>query len=120
MFDFQQIRSLKNFTLKLFDLIYLRIDPFFNEDETPLFIGFLASEGSGQDGCLNRAACQSPQTAEEYLKAARALMKSAEIFDTDYLNMNTTSYSKLIYQVEQSIKEGKDGAPCDTIYSCRI
>lgn len=103
-----------------FAFFALLVGPFFNEDETPLFIGFLAAEGSGQDGCLNRAACQTPQTAEEYLKAAKALIKSVELFDTDYLNMNTTSYAKLVYQVEQSIKEGKDGAPCDTIYSCRI
>lgn len=91
--------------------------PLFTADETPLYIGFLAAEGSGQDGCLSRAACHSPQTANEYLRAAKAVVKGAEMFD-DY--WNTTSYDKLIYQVEQSIKEGRDGAPCDSIYQCHI
>lgn len=88
------------------------------QDETPLFIGYLAAEGSGQDGCLNQAACKAPETASEYLRAAKAVIKGAEMFDNNY--WNTTAYPKLIYQLEQSIQEGKDGAQCDLIYYCRI
>lgn len=90
----------------------------FSQDETPLFVGYLAAKGSGQDGCLSRAACQAPDTAIEYLKAAKAVVKGAEMFDHNLLN--TTIYSNLIYQVEQSIQEGKDGAPCENIYQCSI
>jgi len=55
---------------------------FLKESETPLMIGFLAAQGSGQDGCLSRAACRAPNTAAEYTRAARALLKGAEMFDT--------------------------------------
>lgn len=57
------------------------IVPILEAAETPLLIGFLAAEGSGQDGCLQRAACQAPDTASQYLKAARAILKGSEIFD---------------------------------------
>lgn len=47
-----------------------------------LFLGFLAAEGSSQDSCLFRAACNAPEQATEYLRAATAFLQGVEIFDS--------------------------------------
>ena len=46
-----------------------------------LFLGFLAAEGSGGDGCLYRAVCTEPERGAEYLKAGRALLTGFGAFD---------------------------------------
>lgn len=96
----------------------LNLASIIHSDEAPLFIGFLAVEGSGQDGCLNRAACRAPDTANEYLRAAKAVMKGAEMFDNQFFN--STSYQHMLSQMERSIHDGIKGAPCNAIYQCRI
>lgn len=88
-------------------------------DEAPLFIGFLALEGSGQDGCLNQAACRSPYTAQQYLKASMAVIKGTEMFDKNFFN-STTNYSYTLNQLEHAIKRGLEGAPCDVVYHCHL
>lgn len=90
-----------------------------NDDEAPLFIGYLALEGSGQDGCLNQAACKSPETAKEYLKASMAVIKGTEMFDQQFLN-TTKNYSYALNQMEHAIRRGIEGAPCDSIYHCHL
>lgn len=92
---------------------------FINPEEAPLFIGYLALEGSGQDGCLNRAACQAPETAREYVKAAKAIIKGAEMFDNKYFNA-TTDYAYTLNQLEQSIRKGMHGGQCDSVYHCHL
>lgn len=92
---------------------------FIHADEAQLFIGYLALEGSGNDGCLNLAACNAPGTAKEYFKAAKAIIKSAEMFDNHSFN-STRDHSYILNQLEQSIRNGFDGAPCDTIYHCHL
>lgn len=94
-------------------------DSVIRSDEAPLFVGFLALEGSGNDGCLNLAACNAPETATEYLKAARAIIKGTEMFDKKYIN-STKDYSYTLHQLEQSIQKGFDGGPCDSIYHCHL
>lgn len=91
-----------------------------DEAEKNLFIGYLAYEGSGQDGCLNQAACKSPETAREYLKAAMAVIKGTEMFDQQYFNNSTQNYSYTLNQMEHSIRRGMEGAPCDSIYHCHL
>lgn len=93
--------------------------PFLQADEGPLFIGYLALEGSGQDGCLNQAACKAPETAKEYLKAAMAVIKGTEMFDKNFFN-TTKNYSYTLNQLEHSIHRGMEGAPCDSIYHCHL
>ena len=88
-------------------------------DEAPLFIGYLALEGSGQDGCLNQAACKSPDTAKEYLKAAMAVIKGTEMFDNNFFN-STKNYGYTLSQMEHSIRRGIDGEPCEKIYHCHL
>lgn len=83
-----------------------------------MFIGYLALEGSGQAGCLNRAACYAPQTAQDYLKAARAMVKGMEMFDSQ--RFNSSAYAYTFNKFEQSIREGIEGAPCSAIYQCPI
>lgn len=51
-------------------------------DEPSLMLGFLAAEGSNQDSCLGKAACHSPKLANEYVKAAKAILKGAEMFES--------------------------------------
>lgn len=46
-----------------------------------LFLGFLAAEGSKDDGCLYRAVCMSPEHGAEYLKAGKALLEGFGVFD---------------------------------------
>lgn len=46
-----------------------------------IFLGFLAAEGSGGDGCLYRSVCMAPEHGSEYLKAGRALLTGYGIFD---------------------------------------
>lgn len=90
-------------------------------DEAPLFIGYLALEGSGDGGCLNRAACKTPGTAKEYLRAARAVVKGAEILDSRYANTTYShSYTYTLNQLEQAIRKGFEGASCDSIYNCNF
>lgn len=74
-------------------------------------------EGSGQDGCLNRAACRAPGVAREYVKAAKAIIKGTEMFAIDY---NATDHWNTINNMEKSIRDGIEGAACNSIYSCRI
>lgn len=82
-----------------------------------MFIGYLALEGSGQDGCLNRAACKAPGIAKEYVKAAKAIMKGTEMFGIEY---NATDYQNTINMMENSIRDGMDGVLCSSVYNCRI
>lgn len=91
---------------------------FIHNDETPLFIGYLALEGSGQDDCLNRAACRAPQTANDYLKAAKAVVKGIEMFDNQ--KFNSSAYAYTFNKFESSIRKGIEGAPCNAIYQCSI
>uniref|UniRef100_A0A1B0GKG2 Protein rp20-signalp detected n=1 Tax=Lutzomyia longipalpis TaxID=7200 RepID=A0A1B0GKG2_LUTLO len=57
---------------------------FLENEEVPLLLGYLASEGSGQKGCLYRAACLTPYRALEYSKAGHAVLKGTEIFNPDF------------------------------------
>lgn len=87
-------------------------------DEAPLYIGYLAAEGSGDDSCLNRAACMAPDTTAEYLRAARAILKGAEMFDASFAyNLH---YQEILQKTERAIYDGVTGAPCDAIYQCRL
>jgi hypothetical protein len=45
------------------------------------FTGFLAAEGSGQDGCLYRSVCMAPEMGAEYMKAGIALLEGYGAFD---------------------------------------
>lgn len=87
-------------------------------EEPQLFIGYLAAEGSGDDACLHKAACSSPELATEYVKAAKAIIKTAEMLEADVTN--SLHYKDLIQKTERAILEGISGAPCDIIYHCRI
>lgn len=101
------------------DIFFLFAASFIRADEAPLFIGYLALEGSGQDGCLNQAACKSPDVAREYLKAAMAVIKGSEMFDQQFFN-TTRLYSYTLNQMEHSIQRGIDGDDCDLIYHCHL
>lgn len=46
-----------------------------------LFLGFLAAEGSRNDGCLYRAVCLAPEHGAEYMKAGKALLEGFGVFD---------------------------------------
>ncbi|KAG4079246.1 hypothetical protein HA402_006969 [Bradysia odoriphaga] len=87
-------------------------------DEPQLFLGFLAAEGSGDDTCLHHAACSSTQLATEYVKAAKAIIKTAEMLDAELVN--NLRYRELIQKTERAIADGMAGAPCDIIYHCQI
>ncbi|KAJ6635753.1 hypothetical protein Bhyg_14339 [Pseudolycoriella hygida] len=87
-------------------------------DEPQLFLGYLAAEGSGDDTCLHKAACSSPELATEYVKAAKAIIQTAEMLDGELTN--DLHYKDLIQRTERAILEGMSGAPCDIIYHCRI
>lgn len=49
--------------------------------EMSLFLGFLAAEGSRNDGCLYRAVCLAPEHGAEYMKAGKALLEGFGVFD---------------------------------------
>lgn len=87
-------------------------------DETPLFIGYLAAEGSGDETCLHHAACVSPTRATEYLKASKAILKGAEMFDANMTKM--AHYYDVIVRTERAVQDGRNGAPCEAIYHCRL
>ncbi|XP_062565842.1 uncharacterized protein LOC134228081 [Armigeres subalbatus] len=90
----------------------------FYPGETGLMIGYLAAEGSGQEGCMLQSACMSPHTANEYARAANALVKGAEIFDPEI--PKSSKYNRLLIQLDRAIMEGLQGAPCDMIYPCHL
>jgi len=69
---------------KLQSLIFhlsLNQDSIVDNAEMQLFLGFLAAEGSKNDGCLYRAVCLSPEQGSEYLKAGKALLQGFGVFD---------------------------------------
>ena len=92
--------------------------PFFQEGETPLMVGYLAAQGSGQEGCLLRAACQSPKTAAEYSRAARALLQGTEIFDPSIAA--DPKYNLILNDLDRASMEGLEKAPCELIYPCHL
>lgn len=55
--------------------------PIVDGAEMQLFLGFLAAEGSKNDGCLYRAVCMAPEHGDEYMKAGQALLEGFGIFD---------------------------------------
>ncbi|XP_053696738.1 uncharacterized protein LOC128744024 [Sabethes cyaneus] len=91
---------------------------FFQPGEAGLMIGYLAAEGSGQEGCMLQSACRAPRTANEYSRAAHALVQGAEIFDPEI--PKNEKYNRLLLQMDRAIMEGLQGAPCDMIYPCHI
>ncbi|ETN63507.1 hypothetical protein AND_004779 [Anopheles darlingi] len=91
---------------------------FLQPGEANLIIGYLAAEGSGQDGCLMRSACRAPRTADEYARAAHALMKGAEMFSPDIAE--NYNYKRLLVSLDRAAMEGLQGAPCEMIYPCHI
>lgn len=56
--------------------------------------------------------------ATEYVKAAKAIIKTAEMLQAEVTN--DLHYKELIQKTERAILEGISGAPCDIIYHCRI
>ncbi|KFB35022.1 AGAP002486-PA-like protein [Anopheles sinensis] len=86
--------------------------------EANLILGYLAAEGSGQDGCLMRSACRAPRTADEYARAAHALMKGAEMFNPEVAE--NYNYKRLLASLDRAAMEGLQGAPCEMIYACHI
>uniref|UniRef100_A0A182U6M6 Uncharacterized protein n=1 Tax=Anopheles melas TaxID=34690 RepID=A0A182U6M6_9DIPT len=86
--------------------------------EANLIIGYLAAEGSGQDGCLMRSACRAPRTADEYARAAHALVKGAEMFSPEVAE--NYNYKRLLTSLDRAAMEGLQGAPCEMIYPCHI
>ncbi|XP_052890371.1 uncharacterized protein LOC128298641 [Anopheles moucheti] len=86
--------------------------------EANLIVGYLAAEGSGQDGCLMRSACRAPRTADEYARAAHALMKGAEMFNPEIAD--NYNYKRLLASLDRAAMEGLQGAPCEMIYACHI
>lgn len=93
------------------------IAPLILDEEAPLFVGFLALEGSGEQNCLNRAACRSPQIASDYVKAAKAVIQGVQMFDQQ---INATLYVRTIDGLERSIVDGINGISCNAIYPCRL
>lgn len=87
-------------------------------DEPPLFIGYLAAEGSGDESCLHHAACESPNRTTEYLKASKAILKGAEMFEINQKNM--AHYYDVIVRTERAVIDGLSGVPCDAAYPCRL
>ncbi|XP_058817869.1 uncharacterized protein LOC131681176 [Topomyia yanbarensis] len=91
---------------------------FFQPGETGLLIGYLAAEGSGQEGCMLLSACQAPRMANEYARAAHALVQGAEIFDPEI--PRNSKYNRMLMQIDRAVMEGLQGAPCDMIYPCHL
>ncbi|XP_055908228.1 uncharacterized protein LOC129943040 [Eupeodes corollae] len=91
---------------------------FFEDGEGHLITGFLAAQGSGNDGCLYQAACHSPVSAYEYARAAKALLNGIEKFEGTTLN--NPRYNDLIVLVEKAAYDGYKGNPCDKTYQCNM
>lgn len=89
-----------------------------NGDDPPLFIGYLAAEGSGDSNCFHRAACKSPKYTAEYLRAAKAILKGAQMFDMNF--DNSSHYRHIIQKADRAVLEGMTGAPCEDMYPCRL
>ncbi|GAB0086340.1 uncharacterized protein DMENIID0001_003880 [Sergentomyia squamirostris] len=89
---------------------------FLDHDEVPLILGYLASEGSGQTGCLYRAACLAPYSAFDYVKAGHAVLKGSELLNPDL--KHDLYYSHILKGLEKAALEGVDNVPCDMIYPC--
>lgn len=87
-------------------------------DDPALFIGYLAADGSGDTNCFHRAACMSPKHTTEYLRAAKAILKGAQMFDMNF--DNSSHYRGIIQKAERAVLEGMTGAPCENIYPCRL
>lgn len=80
-------------------------------------IGYLIAEGSGDDSCLRRAACETPGAAAEYIRAAKALLKGSQIMASPTIGQNE-HYREIIKRSEFAIADGMKGTPCDVKYRC--
>lgn len=117
--DQQTVIALSNKIISLY-LINLTIytASLISADEPSLFIGYLAAEGSGDDGCLHRSACKAPKRTTEYLRAAKAILKGAEMFDATIAY--NSHYHDVVQKAERAVLDGMTGAPCEAIYPCRL
>uniref|UniRef100_A0A1B0DQL2 Uncharacterized protein n=2 Tax=Phlebotomus papatasi TaxID=29031 RepID=A0A1B0DQL2_PHLPP len=79
-------------------------------------LGYLASEGSGQKGCLYRAACLAPYSALDYAKAGHAVLKGSEIFNPDL--KHDFHYNHILKGLERAAMEGIENVPCEMVYPC--
>ncbi|XP_055705254.1 uncharacterized protein LOC129802972 [Phlebotomus papatasi] len=89
---------------------------FLEYEEVPLMLGYLASEGSGQKGCLYRAACLAPYSALDYAKAGHAVLKGSEIFNPDL--KHDFHYNHILKGLERAAMEGIENVPCEMVYPC--
>ncbi|XP_059217366.1 uncharacterized protein LOC106096408 [Stomoxys calcitrans] len=98
---------------------YARSDDRFSLDlikgEDYMITGFLAAQG-GFDECLYAAACESPQIAYEYAKAAKALIEGIEKFQGT--PVENRRYIELAVMVEEAAYNGLRGMPCNITLKC--
>ncbi|XP_073817494.1 uncharacterized protein [Musca autumnalis] len=83
--------------------------------EDYLITGFLAAQ-NGFDECLFAAACESPQIAYEYAKAAKALIEGIEKFQGE--PFQNVRYMELAVLVEEAAYNGLRGVPCNRTQKC--
>lgn len=82
-------------------------------------VGYLIAEGSGDDNCLRRAACQAPAAALEYVRAAKALLQGSQLMSNPTLG-RTEHYREMIKRSEFALMDGMKGTPCNVKYSCSL
>lgn len=75
------VKNFKSFFMDVTSVCLLCKDSIVDGAEMQLFLGFLAAEGSKNDGCLYRAVCMSPEHGAEYMKAGQALLEGFGVFD---------------------------------------
>lgn len=51
------------------------------ETDLMLFLGYLVADESGRYDCLNRVACEQPDQAENYLRGAEMIWRTAKMMD---------------------------------------
>ncbi|XP_075144630.1 uncharacterized protein LOC142219603 [Haematobia irritans] len=86
-----------------------------HKGEDYMITGFLAAQG-GFDECLYAAACESPQVAYEYAKAAKALIEGIEKFQG--APVENRRYIELAVMVEEAAYNGLRGMPCNITLKC--
>ncbi|XP_045479619.1 uncharacterized protein LOC123684412 [Harmonia axyridis] len=81
----------------------------FTEDEIMLYFEYL----TGNHECLKLIACQQPGQAEDYVNAAKLLLKASQLF-----SLNTDAkYEDLLRDVERAIEVGENKGNCG-IFTC--
>ncbi|VVC25689.1 Hypothetical protein CINCED_3A021290 [Cinara cedri] len=93
------------------------LDDAITETDVMLFLGYLVADESGHSGCLNRVACEQPDRADGYFRAAETVWRTAKMFDGAV--PLDAKYETILAGLHEAIEDGRAvGGDCRSKYKC--